>query len=157
MLWRPSRFSRRKAVWCFPAPVAGLEAVKRRWMPEMSPFGGCSVTPWWSGPLVWTQSSWLGVVRVGPSLYLNRLLNKSCWENVQEVFFSPYDLIPACCTAPEGGGGICFWLSLTKAWWSFPFQAEGRICLEVLDSVTEKKIPMKWLSYLGKTFYSIKN
>lgn len=74
MLWRLSRFGKRKAVWCLPAHVAGLKAVKRWWIPEMPPFGCCSVIPWWPGPLVWTQSSWLGVVRVGPSLYLNHLI-----------------------------------------------------------------------------------
>lgn len=45
VLWSPSRFHGRKAFWCLPAPVAGLEAVERWWMPEMPPFGYCPVTP----------------------------------------------------------------------------------------------------------------
>lgn len=122
--------------------------------PEMPPFGCCSVTPCW--PLAWTQSSWLGVVWVGLSLDLNRLLNKSCWKIVQEVFLLLALWFPVFCIAPEGGGGICFWLSLAEVWWSLPFQAEGRICLEVLDSIEEKKIPVKWLSHLGKIFSSEK-
>lgn len=109
MLWRPSKFGRRKAVWCLPAPVAGLEAVKRWWISGMPPFGCCSVTLWWPGPLVWTQSSWLGEVRVGPSLYLNHLTKAV--GKVYRTYFAPGDLILVCCTAPEGGGGICFWLS----------------------------------------------
>lgn len=50
-------------------------------------------------------------------------------------------------------------LFLVESCWGLvliPFQAEGRTCLEVLDSVEEKKIPVKWLSHLGKIFSSIK-
>lgn len=141
VLWRPSRFGRRKAVWCRLAPVAGLEAVERWWIPEMPPFGCRSVTPRWPGAPVWAQSSWLGVVRVGLCLYFNQPLNKSCWKNVQEVFLLPGALIPACCTAPEGVGGICFWLSLTEAWWSFPFQAWRRNLLRGSGLCRRKEDP----------------
>lgn len=38
----------------------------------------------------------------------------------------------------------------------FPSKHEGRTCLEVLDSVEGKKIPVKRFSHLGKMFSSIK-
>lgn len=41
-------------------------------------------------------------------------------ENFTGGIFAPGALIPACCTAPQGGGEICFWLSLAEAWCSFP-------------------------------------
>lgn len=33
---------------------------------------------------------------------------------VYRTYFAPGDLILVCCTAPEGGGGICFWLSYQR-------------------------------------------